>query len=58
MDTSVTTDTTVSLTITMPDIIRQPDRKLSQPYILQKVSREIIPLLKEVLINLIWGSRF
>jgi hypothetical protein len=44
----VTIYTGASVTTTSPDIIIQPE-KTSQPYVLQMLSGETIPTLKEVL---------
>lgn len=49
--------TGASLTIARPYIIsQQPERKPSRPYILQMVSGETIPVLKEVLVELTLGQ--
>jgi hypothetical protein len=47
----VTFYTKASVTITMPNIAGQSQRKVSQLYILQMVSRKIMPVLKEVLVD-------
>jgi hypothetical protein len=47
----VTMDTRASVTITRPDItVGLPNREPSQPCILQMVSRETLPVLKEALV--------
>jgi hypothetical protein len=52
----VTIDTRVSVTIARLDIIAgQPEMKPSWPYVLQMMSRETIPILKETLVQLTLG---
>ena len=54
----MTIDTGASVTIARPDIVAgQPQRKPSRAYILQTASGETIPVLMEVLVELILGRR-
>jgi hypothetical protein len=49
----VTIYTGASVTISRPDIVGgQPERKLSRPYVLQRVYGETIPVVKETRIEL------
>jgi hypothetical protein len=53
----VTNDTEASMTFARPNITPgQPKMQSSQPYILQTVSGEILPALKEVMVELTLGQ--
>jgi hypothetical protein len=50
-------DTRVPVTIVRPDITRGlPERDLSTPFVLQMASREILPIMKGVLVKLTLGQ--
>jgi hypothetical protein len=53
----LTSDTGASVTITGPDVAGLSERKMSLPYILQTVSGETIPVMKEVCVKLTVGRR-
>jgi hypothetical protein len=54
----VTIDTGASATVARPDIVAGlPERELSRPYVLQTVSGERIPVVKEARAELTIGRR-
>jgi predicted aspartyl protease len=54
----VTIDTGASATVARPDIVAGlPERDLSWPYVLQTASGEMIPFVKEALVELTIGRR-